>query len=218
MGSRAPFAEGASEDLSSGEEEGEARFVARLVARDESAFNELVLVYERRVFALVFRMLGRREEAEDIAQEVFVQVFKAIDQFRGDSKLSTWIYRIAVNLCKNRSKYLSRRHAGEQDDIDAMADRLPLSAAKGVSVGDVSRPDELVEGMQLEVVVKRAIAALEPEFREVLILRDVEDLSYEEIAAVTGLPDGTVKSRIHRARAQLKALVEAAMGEKVRGK
>ena len=198
------------------EEETEAQFVARLVARDESAFNELVRVYERRVFALVFRMLGRRDEAEDLAQEVFVQVFKAIDQFRGDSKLSTWIYRIAVNLCKNRSKYLSRRHAGEQDDIDAIAERAPLTAAKGVSVGTISRPDELVEGMQLEQVVKRAIAQIDPEFREVLVLRDVEDLSYEEIAAITGLPDGTVKSRIHRARAQLRALVEKAMGEKVR--
>jgi RNA polymerase sigma-70 factor (ECF subfamily) len=198
------------------EEETEAQFVARLVARDESAFNELVVTYERRVFALVFRMLGRRDEAEDLAQEVFVQVFKAIEQFRGESKLSTWIYRIAVNLCKNRTKYLARRHAGDQDDVDAMAERVPLSRAKGATVGDVSRPDELVEGMQLEVVVKRAIAQLEPEFREVLILRDVEDLSYEEIAAITGLPDGTVKSRIHRARGQLRALVEKAMGEKVR--
>jgi RNA polymerase sigma-70 factor (ECF subfamily) len=198
------------------DDQGEAQFIARLVARDESAFNELVVTYERRVFALVFRMLGRRDEAEDLAQEVFVQVFKAIDQFRGESKLSTWIYRIAVNLCKNRSKYLSRRHLGDQDDVDAMAERVPLSAAKGVSVGDVSRPDDLVEGMQLEVVVKRAIAELEPEFREVLVLRDVEDLSYEEIASITGLPDGTVKSRIHRARAQLRALVEKAMGEKVR--
>lgn len=198
------------------EEETEAQFVARLVARDEAAFNVLVTTYERRVFSLVFRMLGRRDEAEDLAQEVFVQVFKAIDQFRGDSKLSTWIYRIAVNLCKNRSKYLSRRHAGNQDDVDALAERAPLTAAKGVSVGDISRPDELVEGMQLELVVKRAIAQIDPDFREVLVLRDVEDLSYEEIASVTGLPDGTVKSRIHRARAQLRALVEQAMGEKVR--
>ena len=198
------------------DEEGEAQFIARLVARDESAFNELVVTYERRVFALVYRMLGRRDEAEDLSQEVFVQVFKAIDQFRGEAKLSTWIYRIAVNLCKNRTKYLSRRHAGAQDDLDAMVDRAPLSAAKGVSVGDVSRPDELVEGMQLERVVKQCIAQLEPEFREALILRDVEDMSYEEIASVTGLPDGTVKSRIHRARGQLRALVEKAMGEKVR--
>jgi RNA polymerase sigma-70 factor, ECF subfamily len=195
----------------------EEAFVKRLQARDEAAFNELVLAYERRVFALVFRMLGRREEAEDLAQEVFVQVFKAIDQFRGESKLSTWIYRIAVNLCKNRTKYLSRRHAGSEDDVDAMADRAPLSSAKGVSVGDVGRPDELVEGMQLEVVVKRAIAQIDTDFRQVLILRDVEDMSYEEIASVTGLAEGTVKSRIHRARAQLRALVERALGEKLRG-
>lgn len=200
------------------DDETEVQFIARLVARDERAFNELVATYERRVFVLVFRMLGRREEAEDVAQEVFVQVFKAIDQFRGDSKLSTWVYRIAVNLCKNRSKYLSRRHAGEQDDVDDVLDRQALTSAKGVSVGDVSRPDELVEGMQMEVIVKRAIAQVDPEFREVLILRDVEDMVYEDIAAVTGLPEGTVKSRIHRGRAQLRALVEKAMGEKLRGK
>jgi RNA polymerase sigma-70 factor (ECF subfamily) len=199
--------------------ESEAHFVARLIARDESAFNELVVAYERRVFALVFRMLGRRDEAEDLSQEVFVQVFKAIDQFRGDSKLSTWIYRIAVNLCKNRTKYLSRRRTVDQsDDVGVIAERSAFSAAKGVSVGDVSRPDELVEGMQLELVVKRAIGQIDAEFREVLILRDVEDMSYEEIASVTGLPDGTVKSRIHRGRAQLRHLVETAMGEKVRGK
>lgn len=197
-------------------DEKEAEFVARLVARDETAFNELVVTYERRVFALVFRMIGRKDEAEDLAQEVFVQVFKAIDQFRGDSKLSTWVYRIAVNLCKNRSKYLSRRHLGDQDDVDAIAERAPLASAKGVSVGDISRPDELVEGMQLERIVKIAISQIETDFREVLVLRDVEDLTYEEIAEITGLPSGTVKSRIHRARGQLRALVEKALGEKLR--
>ena len=196
-------------------DEPEARLIERLVARDERAFNELVRAYERRVFALMLRMIGSRSEAEDLAQEVFVQVFKAIGSFRGDSKLSTWIYRIAVNLSKNRVKYNSRRHTSEQDDIDAMADRAPLSAAKGVSVGDISRPDELLEGVQLEAIVKRAIDMIEPDFREVLILRDVEDMSYEEIASVTGLADGTVKSRIHRARAQLRALVEKAIGEKL---
>lgn len=195
----------------SGEGESEAAFVARLVARDETAFNQLVVTYERRVFALVYRMLGRRDEAEDLSQEVFVQVFKAIDQFRGESKLSTWIYRIAVNLCKNRTKYLARRHANEQDDLDAMVGHVPLTAAQGAAVGDMPRPDELVEGMQLEEIVRRSIARIEPDFREVLVLRDVEDMSYEEIAAITGLPDGTVKSRIHRARAQLKAMVERAL-------
>lgn len=193
----------------------EAKFIERLRTRDERAFNELVRTYERRVFVLVQRMLGRREEAEDISQEVFVQVFKAIDQFRGDSKLSTWIYRIAVNLCKNRALYLARRHAGEEDELDGLSERHALDRAKGATVAAVERPDELASGKQLEAIVARAIAALEPDFREVLVLREVEDMSYEDIAEIVGAPEGTVKSRLHRARAQLKEAIEKAIGEKV---
>jgi RNA polymerase sigma-70 factor (ECF subfamily) len=198
------------------EDESERRFIARLRGHDERAFNELVVTYEQRVFRLVFRMLGRRDEAEDMAQEVFVQVFKAIGTFRGDSKLSTWIYRIAVNLCKNRIKYLSRRHDGTQQELEPVAERAPLSEAKGVTFGDVARPDHMVEGFQVEIIVKRCIDELDADFREVLILADVEDLSYQEIAEITNLPDGTVKSRIHRARAMLKTKVERALGERVR--
>lgn len=194
----------------------EHRFIERLKAHDERAFIELVEVYEQRVFRLVFRMLGRRDEAEDMAQEVFVQVFKAIGQFRGDSKLSTWVYRIAVNLCKNRAKYLARRHADAQDELEPIADRSGLGDAKGVTFGAVARPDQMVEGFQVEAIVHRCISELEPDFREVLVLRDVEDLSYEEIGEITGLAEGTVKSRIHRARSMLKASVEANLGEKIR--
>jgi len=197
------------EDLS------EQRFIERLVAHDERAFNQLVEAYEHRVFRLVHRMLGRRDEAEDMAQEVFVQVFKAIGQFRGDSKLSTWLYRIAVNLCKNRLKYLSRRHSDAQDEFETVAEHAPLSSSKGVTYGGVARPDQVLEGYQVERIVQRCMAEIEPEFREVLVLRDVEDLSYEEIAEITGLADGTVKSRIHRARGLLKQKVEQAMGEKI---
>ncbi len=197
---------------SSGEE---SRFVERLKAHDERAFIELVEAYEQRVFRLVHRMLGRRDEAEDMAQEVFVQVFKAIGQFRGDSKLSTWIYRIAVNLCKNRVKYLARRHSDAQDELEPIADRSGLQDAKGVTYGAVARPDQMVEGYQVETIVHIAISGLDTDFREVLVLRDVEDLSYEEIGEITGLAEGTVKSRIHRARAMLKAAVEQRLGEKI---
>lgn len=200
---------------SDGEDREETRFITRLVARDERAFNELVELYESRVFRLVFRMLGRREDAEDMAQEVFVQVFKAIGTFRGDSKLSTWVYRIAVNLCKNRVKYLSRRHSGSEEELEPMAERAALTMANGVTTGDVSRPDHMVEGFQLERIVHQCIAELEPDFREVLILRDVEDLTYDELCEITGLPDGTVKSRLHRARVMLKTSVERRLGEKV---
>jgi RNA polymerase sigma-70 factor (ECF subfamily) len=193
----------------------EERLVARLVARDERAFNELVHAYERRVFALVLRMIGNRAEAEDLAQEVFVQVFKAIGSFRGDSKLSTWIYRIAVNLCKNRTKYLRVRHSGEEEELEAVAERVPLGEARRANVGQVSRPDEMIAGKQVEQIVQRAILSIEPDFRECLVLRDVEELSYEEIGEITGLAPGTVKSRIHRARGMLREIVERELGEKI---
>lgn len=202
-------------DVPESDDKSELRFIERLRAHDERAFNELVEAYQSRVFRLVFRMVGRRDEAEDMAQEVFVQVFKAVGQFRGDSKLSTWIYRIAVNLCKNRVKYLSRRRTEAQDELEPVAERAALNAAKGVTASDVARPDHLAEGHQVERIVQACIAELEPDFREVLILRDVEELSYEEIVEVTGLAEGTVKSRIHRARGMLKALVERALGEKI---
>lgn len=193
----------------------ESRLIERLIARDERAFSELVRTYERRVLGLVTRMLGNREEARELTQEVFFQVFKAIGTFRGESKLSTWIYRIAVNLCKNRAKYLRVRHSDEQDELEAVAERVPLGEAKRANVGSVERPDEMMAGRQVEVIVQKAIQELEPSFRECLVLRDVEELSYEEIEQITGLPQGTVKSRIHRARSQLKEIVERQLGEKI---
>lgn len=192
----------------------EQRFIERLRARDERAFNELVSAYQERVFGLVLRMLGRRDEAEDMAQEVFVQVFKAIDQFRGDAKLGTWIYRIAVNLCKNRTLYLARRHSHKQDDFDAAERTLTHANALQSSVS-LQQPDQLLHTQQIERIVQEAIATLEPEFREVLILRDLEDLNYDEIVEITGLALGTVKSRIHRARGALKDEVSRRLGEKV---
>jgi RNA polymerase sigma-70 factor (ECF subfamily) len=98
------------------DQEFDARFVERLQRRDEHAFSSLVVTYERRIFQLVWRMLGSKEEAEDLTQEVFVQVFRSIHTFRGESKLGTWLYRIAVNLAKNRTMYLARRHQRSQVD------------------------------------------------------------------------------------------------------
>jgi RNA polymerase sigma-70 factor (ECF subfamily) len=197
------------------EETAERRFIERLKQRDERAFNELVQLYERRIFRLVLRMLGRRDEAEDMVQEVFVQVFKSIDSFRGEAKLGTWVYRIAVNLCKNRGKYLQRRKSNAQDELEPAAERGALHQARGVTTGEAAGPDQMIQGYQLEVIVKQAITELEPDFREALVLRDVEDLTYDEIAEITGLAEGTVKSRIHRARTMLKEKVSRKLGEKV---
>lgn len=174
--------------------------VRRLRARDEQAFRELVSEHRDRVYNLTFRMLGNRAEAEDVAQEVFITVFKTIDSFREEAKFSTWLYRVAVNHCKNRIKYLARRHDRAQDELDESAGAVVSSGP----AGPLPRPDRAVEGAQMEKVLQEAIAALDEDHRVVVVLREVEDLSIEEICEITGLPDGTVKSRLHRARLALR--------------
>ena len=183
----------------------ERLLLRRLRDRDERAFREMVESYQDRVYNLLFRMIGRREEAEDLAQEVFVTVFKSIDQFRGDSKLSTWLYRIAVNHCKNRIKYLARRHERQTEALDEVAEHA--AAAQGgspVGAGRIDAPDRAFEGAETDRIVQQAIAALDEDHRLVVVLRDIEELAYDEICVITGLPEGTVKSRLHRARLALK--------------
>jgi RNA polymerase sigma-70 factor (ECF subfamily) len=183
----------------------ERLLLRRLRERDERAFRELVETYQDRVFNLIFRMIGVREEAEDLAQEVFVTTFKTIDTFRGESKLSTWLYRVAVNHCKNRIKYLARRHDRQTGALDEAAEHEAAASGDGpIGAGHIARPDRAVEGAQLDLLVQRAIADLDEEHRVVVVLRDIEDLSYDEIGTITGLPEGTVKSRLHRARLALK--------------
>jgi RNA polymerase sigma-70 factor, ECF subfamily len=177
----------------------------RLRDRDERAFKDMVEQYQDRVFNLLFRMIGVREEAEDLAQEVFVTVFKSIDQFRGDSKFSTWLYRVAANHCKNRIKYLARRHDRATSALDELAERESVAQGGGpIAAGRIDRPDAVLEGAERDRVVQEAIAALDEDHRLVVVLRDIEELSYEEIVVITGLPEGTVKSRLHRARLALK--------------
>src|SRR4051812_12016050 len=180
----------------------ELLLIRRLQQRDERAFEEVVRLYQHKVYNLVYRMLGNREEAEDVAQEVFVTVFKSIDSFRGEAKFSTWLYRIAANHCKNRMKYLGRRSYKSTGELDEAAERE--MHANGNIRPHVDGPDAMLEGLQLERMVQDGIASLEEEHRELIVLRDVEDMSYEEIGSITGLADGTVKSRLHRARLALK--------------
>jgi RNA polymerase sigma-70 factor (ECF subfamily) len=193
----------------------DGRFIARLKRRDEQAFSEFVLAYEQRVYKLVWRMLGSQAEAEDMTQEVFVQVFRNIHTFRGDSKLGTWLYRIAVNLTKNRTMYLARRHHHSHTDITDGEPREAYGQAVGLTSGEVPRPDLQAMGNQAERAVLTCLSSLDQEYREVLVLRDVECLSYEEVGAITGLAPGTVKSRLHRARALLKKGVCEILGETI---
>lgn len=184
----------------------ERMLLRRLRERDEQAFRELVAEHRDRVFSLTYRMLGNRAEAEDVAQEVFIAVFKTVDQFREEAKLSTWIYRVAVNHCKNRIKYLARRHQRDQTEIDDTNDPGHGSALSGPT--GPRGPDRQVEGAQIDQLMQDAIASLDEEQRTVVVLRDLEDLSIEEICEITGLPDGTVKSRLHRARLALRKKIQ----------
>lgn len=183
----------------------ERELVERLRRRDEQAFRELVRTFQRPVYALVYRMLGDEEEARDLSQEVFVSVFRAIGTFRGDSKLSTWLFRIVTNHCRNRQKYLGRRQHGKRQPYEETDEQAEMTGGDATVLGErPPRPDREVEGRRLETAIQRAIAALDPEQRELVVLRDIQGLSYEEIQRVTGLPEGTVKSRLHRARLALK--------------
>ena len=178
----------------------ERRLVKRLKARDERAFREFVFAHEKLVFNLVFRMLGNYEEAEDVSQEVFVTVFKAIGSFRGKSRLSTWLYRIAANHAKNRLKYLARRRTDRRQSLDTTSESEIHRARPQSS----DAPESIAIGLELERLVQDALSRLEDDHRLVIVLRDLEHLSYDEISAITGLTMGTVKSRLHRARAALK--------------
>jgi RNA polymerase sigma-70 factor (ECF subfamily) len=172
------------------------RFLDRLRAGEAPAFEELVMMYQHRVFGVALRMLGNRAEAEDVAQEAFVRAHRALGDFRGDAKLSTWLYAITSRLCLNRLASGERRLTRHGEDA-----LLRLSDAG-------PRPDAALERRELETALGRAIAELPEDRRIVVVLRDLEGLSYEEIAQVLELELGTVRSRLHRARADLKEKLE----------
>ena len=181
----------------------ERSLLRRLRDRDERAFRELIEAHRDRVYNITFRMLGNRAEAEDVAQEVFITVFKTIDTFREEAKFSTWLYRVTVNHCKNRIKYLARRHDRDRDELDESTSN-GTSANGSIGAPVPAAPDIALAGAQMEKLLQEAIAGLDEDHRVVVVLRDVEDLSIEEICDITGVPDGTVKSRLHRARLVLR--------------
>ena len=172
--------------------------VARCRTGDREAFAELVQRYQSKVLTLAVRILNNRAEAEDIAQDIFVKVFQALRDFRVASRFSTWLYRITVNDCLNHI----RRRTRQQQTLSATESHAMLGASPA------SNPQRALEQKERWSLVQAKLQALSPEHRTILLLRDVEDLSYEEIADVLQLEHGTVKSRIHRARMELKALLE----------
>jgi RNA polymerase sigma-70 factor (ECF subfamily) len=173
-----------------------AGLVERLRAGEARAFEELVRAYQHRVFSVAFRMLGSGAEAEEVAQEVFVRVHRSIGTFRGDAALSTWLYAITSRVCLTRLASGERKVAREGEQaLLRLADDRPDATAT-------------IEERERALALHRAIAELPEDRRVVVVLRDIEGLSYDDVAAALGLEVGTVKSRLHRARMELKERLE----------
>lgn len=190
-----------------GERSVDQTLVARVQRGEKGAFDLLVRKYQHKVAKLISRYVSNRAEVEDITQEVFIKAFRGLPGFRGESAFYTWLYRIAVNTAKNYLESQGRRPPGAGIDIES-AEVLDSME----SLRDVATPERDMLTGEIADTVNRAITALPPDLRTAITLRDLDGLSYEEIAQVMDCPIGTVRSRIFRAREaidkQLRPLLE----------
>ena len=176
----------------------DAECVRRIQRGETETFEILVRRHEKAIFNVVYRMLGDYDDAAETAQEVFLSAYRAIGQFRGDANFSTWLYRIALNHASTRRKSTNsrQRRLVPIDDTELVDD---------VELG----PAETLEKKEIRQRVQRALNELQPEDAMVILLRDLQDIAYEDVARVLNIPVGTVKSRLHRARQALKARLRA---------
>ena len=178
--------------------EQEAAIVRKVLGGDANAFETLVLEYEKNVYNIALRMTGNSEDAADMTQEAFIKAYNSLQSFRGDSKFSVWLYRIVSNVCLDFLRSRNRRptvslSVEDDDGEDAQLD-----------VADESQSPELLLDRKLtRESVRRGLDSLPPDYRQILLLREIQGLSYDEIAQALGLEVGTVKSRIFRARKRL---------------
>ena len=189
----------------------EAKLIARLNAGEMGAFDELVEEYQSLVYALAFRILGDAEDARDATQETFLKVYRHFARFRGEASLKTWICRIAINQARSTERWWRRRHRGNTTSLDAP---LGLNREDDRLLGDCLESDAIspeAEALARERGrrIESALCDLKKDFRIAVMLRDIEGLSYEEIAYVTEVSVGTVKSRIARGREMLRVVVQS---------
>ena len=175
----------------------DGELVARWQNGDASAFEDLVRRHERRIFRMLLRMLGSREEAEDVTQEAFLSLHRHGHRFRREARFSTFLYRVAANAALNRRRTLgrSRGRVRELRTRQAAGDDLPAAPRD---------PENAAAGSQAQARVQEALMALPTDLRAAVVLYDIEGQSYQDIARTLGIPEGTVKSRIHRARSALR--------------
>ncbi|MDM7915299.1 MAG: sigma-70 family RNA polymerase sigma factor [Candidatus Eisenbacteria bacterium] len=178
-----------------------------IVRGSEAAFAALVQRYQNRIINLVSRFIGDRDRAQEIAQETFLRVFIHRERYRPSGKFSTWLYTIAMNLAKNEIRRRVRARG-----VVSLDKLLEATGDSGAFVADPGPgPERLYRRRDVEAKVAAAVANLPKKFREVIVLRDIQQLSYEEIAEVLKIPGGTVRSRINRARMALKELMDTSV-------
>lgn len=190
----------------------EAALVQRCAERDELACADLMAEHQRMVVQLAMNLLGDRDEALDLSQEVFLRVFRTIHRFRGQSSLRTWIYRIAVNQARNKHRFWRRRHRADQVSLDQH-----IAAHGEFLSGRNSTPDRVFAQKELATQLQQALDGLPFDQRTAIVLREVDGLSYEEIAFSLGVAVGTVKSRLTRARQTLRHELREVRGGAVPG-
>ncbi len=182
--------------------EQELAAIRRVQRGDVNAFEPLMAAYEKNVYNLALRMTGNAQDAEDMTQEAFLKAYSSLDSFRGDSKFSVWLYRIVSNVCLDHLRRKSRRPAVSLSMEDDEGEDVQLD------LPDTSQsPEELLEKKLTREAVQRGLAQLPEDARQILLLREIQGLSYEEIGRVLELDPGTVKSRIFRARKRLCAFL-----------
>ena len=183
-------------------EESEHEIIQRCKNNDTQAFSYFVKKYQNSVFQTVFRMVGNYQEALDLTQEVFIKAFKAIHNFRGESSFRTWIYRIAINLCISQRRKYSVNKVAQAYSIDATIQTK--NGEMEIDPPDASEdPSKTIIQKESLKEIEEAIESLSDDFKTVIVLREIEGLSYEEITEILGIPKGTVRSRLHRARSEL---------------
>ena len=192
--------------------------VERTVAGDQRAFELLVLKYQRRIERLIGRMVRDQDLVQDIAQETFIRAYRALAQFRGDAQFYTWLYRIAVNTAKKALVDLKRDPLVSETALRSGSDDEDETSAMENELTSAETPETVLAAKEIAATVNSAMEALPEELRQAVTLREIEGLSYEEIAEVMNCPIGTVRSRIFRAReaisAKVKPLLENQSGKR----
>lgn len=174
----------------------DTELVERCTAGEESAWEDLVKIHTRRVYSICLRFTGRESEAQDLTQDVFLRVFRSLKSFRaGEGSFVVWLTRLTRNLLIDHYRRTKLERA-----TDSIEDQLPVLEGRS---GTHSRPDSVLAGREASELIQAGLARLSPDLRETVILRDLEELEYREIAEVLNIPEGTVKSRLNRGRAEL---------------